>query len=70
MLLPKRTKFRKKQKGRIKGLASRGHRIEFGDFGLKGLEPSWITGQTNRSCPYRIEQIHEKGRKSLDSCVS
>ena len=45
MLLPKRTKFRKKQKGRIKGLASRGHRIEFGDFGLKGLEPSWITGK-------------------------
>ena len=45
MLLPKRTKFRKKQKGRVKGLATRGHRIEFGDFGLKGLEAHWITSR-------------------------
>ncbi len=45
MLLPKRTKFRKKQKGRVKGLATRGHRIEFGDFGLKGLEATWITSR-------------------------
>ncbi len=45
MLLPKRTKFRKKQKGRVKGLATRGHRVEFGDFGLKGLEAHWITSR-------------------------
>jgi len=45
MLLPKRTKFRKKQKGRIKGLANRGHRVEFGSFGLKSLEPHWITSR-------------------------
>ncbi len=45
MLLPKRTKFRKKQKGRVKGLANRGHRIEFGDFGLKSLEPHWMTSR-------------------------
>ncbi|MBO6516952.1 MAG: 50S ribosomal protein L16 [Bacteroidia bacterium] len=45
MLLPKRTKFRKKQKGRVKGLATRGHRIEFGDFGLKALESHWITSR-------------------------
>jgi large subunit ribosomal protein L16 len=45
MLLPKRTKFRKKQKGRVKGLANRGHRIEFGSFGLKALEASWITSR-------------------------
>jgi len=45
MLLPKRTKFRKKQKGRIKGIANRGHRIEFGSFGLKSLEPHWITSR-------------------------
>ena len=45
MLLPKRTKFRKKQKGRIKGLANRGHRFEFGSFGLKSLEPHWITSR-------------------------
>ncbi|MCB9263055.1 MAG: 50S ribosomal protein L16 [Flavobacteriales bacterium] len=45
MLLPKRTKFRKKQKGRVKGLATRGHRLEFGDFGLKTLESHWITSR-------------------------
>jgi large subunit ribosomal protein L16 len=45
MLQPKRTKFRKMQKGRNRGLASRGHRIEFGSFGLKSLEHAWITSR-------------------------
>jgi large subunit ribosomal protein L16 len=45
MLSPKRIKYRKRQKGRVKGLAGRGHRIDFGDFGLKSLEPSWITSR-------------------------
>ena len=45
MLSPKRIKYRKRQKGRIKGTAARGHRIDFGDFGLKSLEPGWITSR-------------------------
>lgn len=45
MLQPRRTKFRKQQKGRIKGIASRGHEISFGTFGLKSLEPSFITSR-------------------------
>lgn len=45
MLQPKRTKFRKMQKGRVKGIAQRGHRIAFGSFGLKTLEPGWITSR-------------------------
>ena len=45
MLSPKRTKYRKMQKGRVKGLATRGHRINFGDHGLKSLEPAWITSR-------------------------
>ena len=45
MLQPKRTKYRKKQKGRIKGLATRGHEINFGSFGIKSLEPGWITSR-------------------------
>lgn len=45
MLQPKRTKYRKKQKGRIKGLATRGHEISFGTFGIKSLEPGWITSR-------------------------
>jgi len=45
MLQPKRTKFRKKQKGRVKGLAQRGHRLAFGNFGIKAMEPGWITSR-------------------------
>lgn len=45
MLSPKRTKYRKMQKGRVKGLATRGHRINFGDHALKSLEPAWITSR-------------------------
>ncbi len=45
MLMPKRTKYRKVQRGRIKGVATRGTRVSFGDFGLKALEPAWITAR-------------------------
>ncbi len=45
MLQPKRTKYRKTQKGRVKGIAQRGHQIAFGTFALKSLEPSWITSR-------------------------
>lgn len=45
MLMPKRTKYRKYQKGRIKGNANRGTRINFGDFGIKALEPGKITSR-------------------------
>jgi large subunit ribosomal protein L16 len=45
MLSPKRTKYRKQQKGRVKGLATRGHRVVFGSFGLKTMEPHWITSR-------------------------
>ena len=45
MLSPRRTKYRKQQKGRVRGIAGRGHRIEFGNFCLKSLEPSWITSR-------------------------
>ena len=45
MLQPKRTKYRKQQKGRIKGNASRGTRVDFGDFGIKALEPGRVTSR-------------------------
>ena len=45
MLQPKRTKFRKKQKGRVKGMAQRGHCLAFGNFGIKSMEPGWITSR-------------------------
>jgi large subunit ribosomal protein L16 len=43
MLMPKRVKFRKTQRGRMRGKATRGAQVAFGDFGLKALEPGWIT---------------------------
>jgi large subunit ribosomal protein L16 len=45
MLQPKRTKFRKQQKGRVKGIATRGHRISFGSFAIKSLEAGRITAR-------------------------
>lgn len=45
MLSPKRTKFRKQQRGRMEGVATRGSTLTFGDFGLQALEPSWITSR-------------------------
>jgi large subunit ribosomal protein L16 len=45
MLQPKRTKFRKQQKGRIKGIATRGHELSFGTFGIKSLVPGFITSR-------------------------
>ena len=45
MLQPKRTKFRKAQKGRSKGVAHRGSPVAFGSFALKTLEPGWITSR-------------------------
>lgn len=43
MLMPKRVKFRKTQRGRMRGKATRGAQVAFGDFGLKAMEPAWIT---------------------------
>ncbi len=45
MLMPKRVKFRKSQRGRMTGKATRGAQVAFGDFGLKAMEPAWITAR-------------------------
>jgi large subunit ribosomal protein L16 len=45
MLAPKRVKYRKQQKGRMKGVACRGNKISFGDFGLQALECGWLTAR-------------------------
>ena len=45
MLQPKRTKYRKMQKGRMKGNAQRGHVLSFGSFGIKALEECWMTSR-------------------------
>ena len=45
MLSPKRTKFRRPHRGNLKGKASRGNKISFGEYGLQAVEPSWITSR-------------------------
>ena len=45
MLQPKKTKYRRRQKGRMKGNAQRGHQLAFGSFGIKTLDSAWITGR-------------------------
>ncbi|MBN2543463.1 50S ribosomal protein L16 [bacterium] len=45
MLMPKKTKYRKTQRGRMKGLATRGAQLHFGDYGIKSLENAWINSR-------------------------
>jgi large subunit ribosomal protein L16 len=45
MLMPKRVKYRKQMRGRLKGKATRGTEVTFGDYGLQALEPAWITAR-------------------------
>jgi len=45
MLMPKRTKYRKQQRGRMKGHETRGVNVDFGEYGLQALEPHWITSR-------------------------
>jgi large subunit ribosomal protein L16 len=44
-LMPKRVKFRKNQRGRVRGLATRGNTVEFGEYGLQSLEPGWLNAK-------------------------
>jgi large subunit ribosomal protein L16 len=44
-LMPKRVKYRKQQRGRMRGQATRGSTVSFGEFGLKAMEPAWITSR-------------------------
>ena len=52
MLQPKRTKFRRSQKGRMKGNAQRGNQLAFGSFGIKALEEKWIEGRQIEAVSY------------------
>jgi large subunit ribosomal protein L16 len=54
MLQPKKTKYRKMQKGKMKGNAKRGHQLAFGSFGIKTLEEAWITGRQIESARQAI----------------
>ncbi len=63
MLQPKRVKYRKSQRGRRRGFATRGHRVDFGDFGLKALEPAWITSRQIEACRIAITRKMKRDGK-------
>ncbi|MCE1188910.1 MAG: 50S ribosomal protein L16 [Ignavibacteria bacterium] len=63
MLMPKRVKFRKAQRGRMKGNAKRGSTIAFGDFGLKALEPAWITSRQIEACRVALSRKMKRDGK-------
>ncbi len=62
MLIPKRVKYRKQQRGRMTGIAYRGCEVDFGDFGLQALEPTWITNPQIEAARVAISRHIKKGR--------
>ena len=63
MLSPKRTKYRKQQRGRMKGKANRGNSIAFGDFALQALEPCWITSRQIEAGRRAMTRYAKRGGK-------
>ncbi|NNE65435.1 MAG: 50S ribosomal protein L16 [Pyrinomonadaceae bacterium] len=63
MLMPKKVKFRKQQKGRMRGKAHRGDKLNFGDFGLKALEPGWITDRQIEAARIAMTRHVKRGGK-------
>ena len=63
MLSPKRTKFRKQQRGRMKGVATRGNKVSFGDYGIAALERYWITNRQIEAARISITRHVKRGGK-------
>lgn len=63
MLMPKRVKYRKQQRGRMRGKAVRGSQLSFGSFGLKALEPAWITSRQIEAARVAITRHVKRGGK-------
>ena len=63
MLLPKRVKYRRVQRGRLKGVAHRGNTVNYGDFGLQALEPAWITSNQIEAARIAMTRYIKRGGK-------
>lgn len=61
MLLPKRVKYRRVHRGRLKGKAYRGNKITYGDYGLQALEPAWITSNQIESARIAMTRYTKRG---------
>ena len=63
MLMPKKVKFRKQQRGRMAGKAWRGSDVSFGDYGLKALEPCWLTDRQIEAARVAMTRFIKRGGK-------
>ena len=63
MLMPKRVKYRKKQRGSMKGNAQKGNYIAFGQYGLKALDPAWITSRQIEAARVAMTRYIKRGGK-------
>ena len=63
MLMPKRAKYRKVQRGRMTGTASRGNKVAYGEFGIQALEPGWITGNQIEAARIAMTRYTKRGGK-------
>ena len=61
MLMPKRTKYRKVQRGRMKGVASRGNTVTYGQWGIQACEPGWITGNQIEAARVAMTRATKRG---------
>jgi large subunit ribosomal protein L16 len=63
MLMPKKVKFRRHQRGRMKGVSKGGTEIDFGEFGLQALEPKWVTSQQIEAARIAMTRYVKRGGK-------
>ena len=63
MMMPKKVKYRKQQRGRMRGLAWRGSAVSFGDFGLMSLEPCWLTDRQIEAARVAMTRFIARGGK-------
>jgi large subunit ribosomal protein L16 len=63
MLMPKKTKWRKQQRGRMRGKAYRGSSLSFGTYGLRALEPAWVTARQIEAARVAITRYVKRGGK-------
>ena len=63
MLMPKRVKYRKVQRGRMTGAATRGNKVTYGEFGIQALEPGWITGNQIEAARIAMTRYTKRGGK-------
>ena len=61
MLMPKRVKYRRVQRGRLKGKATRGNKIAYGQYGLQALEPAWITSNQIEAARIAMTRYIKRG---------